>query len=66
MDKSKLPAITKKSSETPWSPKHEKSRLKDRGGTIARNPDRAILPLPSQRYLKSWKLMDTMRIKKGF
>ena len=32
MDKSKLPGLTKKSSETPWSPVHEKKRLKDRGG----------------------------------
>jgi len=66
MDKSKIPNITKKSSETPWSPKHENSRMKERAGTITRNPDRAILPLPSKRYIKSWKTLDTMRVKKGF
>ena len=66
MDNSKLPGITKKSSETPWSPAHERKRLKDRAGTISRNPDRGILPLPSKRYIKSWKTLDLMRIKKGF
>jgi hypothetical protein len=36
MDKSKLPGITKKSSETPWSPAHERSKLSDRAGTTGR------------------------------
>ena len=32
MDKSKLPKLTKKSSETPWSQGHENKRLETRGG----------------------------------
>ena len=34
MDKSKLPKMTKKSSEDPWTPEHEQSKLRDRAGTV--------------------------------
>jgi hypothetical protein len=53
MDKSKLPDITKKSTETPWSGKHEQSRLS--GKKSKSNPRKSF-----------WQLLDTMRIKKGF
>ena len=36
MDNSKLPGLTKKSSETPWSPTHERKKLSDRAGTITK------------------------------
>jgi hypothetical protein len=42
-------SMTKKSK----SLTHEQRRVKDRAGTISRS-DRAILPRPSQRYVKSW------------
>jgi hypothetical protein len=38
MDKSKLPGLTKKSSETPWSPTHERKKLSNRAGTVVHNP----------------------------
>ena len=52
MDNSKLPGFTKKSSETPWSPTHERSKLSDRAGTV-----KSLTGLPTDPYgdQKSWK-----------
>jgi hypothetical protein len=64
MDKSKLPGLTKKSSETPWTPTNERKRLRERAGTTGTIPSRNVVPFPfsvavpiktKAKQLKSWK-----------
>jgi hypothetical protein len=56
MDNSKLPGFTKKSSETPWSPTNERSRLSDRAGTVGSSAKEAIKQWPKTRgdKVRSW------------
>jgi hypothetical protein len=44
MDNSKLPGFTKKSSETPWTPTHERKKLSDRAGTTGKSGGTSIIP----------------------
>lgn len=44
MDNSKLPNLTKKSSETPWSPTHERKKLKDRAGSTGEDEGSSVVP----------------------
>jgi len=50
MDDSKLPGFTKKSSETPWTPTHERKKLSDRAGTVTRSRG----ALNTSRNVKQW------------
>jgi hypothetical protein len=45
MDPSKLPGITKKSSETPWTSDNEQRKLSDRAGTVVKNKAKLVNPV---------------------
>jgi hypothetical protein len=52
MDKSKLPGLTKKSSETPWTPTHERKKLSNRAGTVYGKPSGLVYG--SRKKVRSW------------
>jgi hypothetical protein len=54
MDKSKLPGITKKSSETPWSPTHERKKLSNRAGTVFDDSSTGPFSIRHRRTKRNW------------
>ena len=54
MDKSKLPKQTRKSDETPWSPTHERKKLKQRAGTVFDDSTHLPMSVKLPGKARSW------------